>query len=679
MSFGGSSFAAALLGSLSAFVNSALTGYHAAPSTWFNDTAGVNIASGSGGNTYVQHENYPWIDVTPAGASLSIEAINLSSGTVAIWDTVGDGTLLQVIDFSGQTVAVKATLVATVTPGTRIRLESHGCEITGLGAGGQTYTVTLAAAPSVSLTMYGHSIPEGYSATTGATLHQGYAGLLRHALAPFGWKIQNHCKFGRGLSDALETGSAPTQTAVIAQLGNDCNGTVRKILLIDLLVNDWSRAQVTPAQFATLLGGFVDELHSTFPAIEVWLSTAIFSSNGGTIQIPAGTGSFYSLADMRVAMAGVASGRAFITKVIDGLNDLPYTHANLVDLYHPNAAGHVEIFNRYMGICGFTRAAASGQIKGPTSADTATVTNPATTFESVVGTGNVKAELRQDAAVLLDTTPRAQGTAAPAVTWSGTLTRTDVLFIQIDGAGTGAAATFKWSVDGGASFVATGVSCAATVALGATGVTAAFPNSAYLTDNTYSATCKTYTDAVNGIAFTAPTSVQCPKLIYQGLNGHRTLRFGGVGFGTTTLVSTLVVGGPPYFVWMLIQHISWTSGKKVCGGSNASTQIFQSVGTPKLRQFAGTSAGSANLTLSTWKRVQAQFSNSAAVDFIQCGSNTSGVGTSAGNTGATAFAIGDGTSCAEFDLAVFGIAGGTYGATALDAVSTAIGGAAMIT
>lgn len=81
------------------------------------------------------------------------------------------------------------------------------------------------------------------------------------------------------------------------------------------------------------------------------------------------------------------------------------------------------------------------------------------------------------------------GTSPPVVTLSGAPTANEQIVIAITTGGAGTAAVFKWSHDGGVTYT-TGVSVAATVALGSTGLTAHFTVSGsdtYSTDNVYTA------------------------------------------------------------------------------------------------------------------------------------------------------------------------------------------------
>lgn len=83
------------------------------------------------------------------------------------------------------------------------------------------------------------------------------------------------------------------------------------------------------------------------------------------------------------------------------------------------------------------------------------------------------------------------GTTPPVVTLSGTPTDNFIIQMAITTGGARGTALFKWSINNGGSFVATGVSTAATVALTSgiivTGLTANFSAGTYATDNVYTA------------------------------------------------------------------------------------------------------------------------------------------------------------------------------------------------
>src|SRR5258708_18034961 len=108
--------------------------------------------------------------------------------------------------------------------------------------------------------------------------------------------------------------------------------------------------------------------------------------------------------------------------------------------------------------------------------------------------------MREDLGVTLGGTPRASGTIPPAVTLTGTLTGVPDLYLKIDGAGARGTATFRWSLDDGATFVATSVLTAATVTLSgaAPAVIVNFPLGADLTLHLHNGAVPTLSQQLSG-------------------------------------------------------------------------------------------------------------------------------------------------------------------------------------
>jgi hypothetical protein len=146
--------------------------------------------------------------------------------------------------------------------------------------------------------------------------------------------------------------------------------------------------------------------------------------------------------------------------------------------------------------------------------------------------------LRADMGIQYGNTLRASGTSPPAVTITGTPTALIGLHVEIDSVagGTGLGqATFKWSIDNGATYVATGVATAASVVLGSTGITAAFAAGPYNVDNKYDVTVAQWNDqsgngnhaaqatAANQPKINVPTS-GTPQVLFNGVS--ETLAFG---------------------------------------------------------------------------------------------------------------------------------------------------------
>lgn len=118
------------------------------------------------------------------------------------------------------------------------------------------------------------------------------------------------------------------------------------------------------------------------------------------------------------------------------------------------------------------------------------------------------------------------GTSPPAATFTGVPAATvRRMMVEITTGGDRGTALFKWSSDGGLSYT-TGVTTAATVALGATGITVNFPVGTYATDNVYSAYpgVGTWADqSINGNDLTQATTAQKPAYIPAGGAGPNSL------------------------------------------------------------------------------------------------------------------------------------------------------------
>lgn len=140
------------------------------------------------------------------------------------------------------------------------------------------------------------------------------------------------------------------------------------------------------------------------------------------------------------------------------------------------------------------------------------------------GAGCVLA-LRSGIGLIPHATMRPAGTSPPAVTIAGS---GRALRVAIDSTAGGTArgqATFKWSEDGGATFKQTGVLTAASVTIGSTGYTVAFPVGTYNTNQTYDAVCGTWKDQSGlGNDATQATQGQCPLIETTAMgNGHTSV------------------------------------------------------------------------------------------------------------------------------------------------------------
>jgi hypothetical protein len=126
---------------------------------------------------------------------------------------------------------------------------------------------------------------------------------------------------------------------------------------------------------------------------------------------------------------------------------------------------------------------------------------------------------RFDTGITLGATLKAVGTSPPAVTISGSVAQFVALYVKIDGAGDETTATYRWSTDGGATFVQTARPVAGGPhALGSTGISVTFPAGTYAVDNIYRATASAWAD--QSLAGNNPTNAvagQQPIVDVDGL------------------------------------------------------------------------------------------------------------------------------------------------------------------
>lgn len=160
--------------------------------------------------------------------------------------------------------------------------------------------------------------------------------------------------------------------------------------------------------------------------------------------------------------------------------------------------------------------------------------------------------------ITLGGTMRAAGTTPPVVTLTGTLTQATAILLDMPVGGARGTAEFRWSFDNGATWSAQTLT-AATVAIGATGVTANFPVGTYNTDNTYRTTVATWADqgpgSNNVIQATAGTQ---PMYVYDSTFGANVVDF---STASTRLAKTTggLAGDAAHSMWGRIK-LTTTSG-----------------------------------------------------------------------------------------------------------------------
>lgn len=179
--------------------------------------------------------------------------------------------------------------------------------------------------------------------------------------------------------------------------------------------------------------------------------------------------------------------------------------------------------------------------------------------------------LRADLGVTLSggmTTPVTSGTAPPAVTFSGTPSATThFIEVTIDSAGSNprGTATFSWKLNNVTQ--ATGVLTAASVVLGATGISAVFPIGAYTLGDDYEtvpAVSEWDDQSGNGWKLVQATAADQPGFVapsVSGLNGRATINFDGVAMKLLESTATFAQG-EPYTVFVVLASAN-TSGTQI--------------------------------------------------------------------------------------------------------------------
>lgn len=135
---------------------------------------------------------------------------------------------------------------------------------------------------------------------------------------------------------------------------------------------------------------------------------------------------------------------------------------------------------------------------------------------------------RADLGITLGGTLRATGTSPPAWTISGTPTTQVAPHFEIDSVAAGTAlgqATYKWSMNNGTSYVATGVPTAAgPTALGSTGLSVSMAAGPYNADNKWDATVSAWADqSGNANHWTQSTATRQPVFSLAGYGGRPCL------------------------------------------------------------------------------------------------------------------------------------------------------------
>jgi hypothetical protein len=129
--------------------------------------------------------------------------------------------------------------------------------------------------------------------------------------------------------------------------------------------------------------------------------------------------------------------------------------------------------------------------------------------------------------ITLDSTVLSSGTSPPTVTLSGTLTQALPVRIEITTGGTLGVAVFRWKTDTTSTWTS-GVTTAASVALGSTNITANFAAGTYSTNNVYLSRVNAWADqSGNSNNVSQATAGLMPVLQYDSAIGGTSVKFDG--------------------------------------------------------------------------------------------------------------------------------------------------------
>lgn len=598
---------------------------------WDNRSTTIN---GSAPNTYIRTNYFGYTEYQLTGPqTLTVEAVVATAALAAQRNSVDievDGVYTTSLIFTVENT--KQTQTFAVPSGT------HKIRVV---AGQETYVTAIQATGLILL-------PQRIArriALLGASGTYGFnpSGMF----ADFSWygqfRLTNRFGGGYNLSQsgfglANWIGLAGSIPNLVNNIVAPClDGAIENFFFGEFEAGQYEGNLSTPTQFGLDLAAFYDLLHTTFPLLRIAHQHAILLNNGNA---PNGGG--FLLSEYTTAARNVCNARSNIEQV-EGLqfmgtvvSDLSFDnlHETQGVLTPSPGVGYGKAFNA-------VRQQIGDEAQMPVvvgAVVTMKLTNPAPNAPSIIG-ASTQAWWRTDAGITIGTTPLAQGSTPPAVTWAGTRLRQDVLTLKISTAGTGAAAKFDVYQDGGTTPVQSGLTCNASVSiLNATNapMVVSFPNQAFSADNVYRATVESWADSTgNGHVMSAPNIAAQPLLTLEA-GGRRGVKGDGTNDELNSALVMPVNTVTASFVSGVVRIDTWVTGARIWGSTGGSGGFFAAVmlGTdPQIVMFSGVATPSqAGMVDGQFKRLDMLSAGGVGTDYLHSG-GTAGTGLTAGATG----------------------------------------------
>ena len=466
--------------------------------------------------------------------------------------------------------------------------------------------------------VYGDSKSCAYSQVA-----QGQVGALRSQ------NLRAVCEAYGGRNMAYDLGGGAVSVANCTAFALKLCLNNPNVVLINIGRNDFFGAGYTLANFTTTLGNLVTAIHNVNPDALVKLAT--FSretsepnnSNGDTMD------------SWRLAMTTVAGNNPTFCTLLAW--DQAWTVANAatytVDGVHPNDRGQALLSSITMGdvpgITGFTGMSPQNGEPWPWS-------------PLAIG-ATLKAWF--DVTQVQSLTPGASMSAVTAVGGGPTVTLTGTplfafnLLIAFNLGGGLNTATFKWSIDGGRSWVQSNVVTSASVALPGTGVTVLFSFGSYANTMTYAAS--TLVASIADLSGTGNTIVQAVGANQMPLGWLALSKKNQVpclvGNGTSTFYAgTGIALTAPFSMWGVFLFTSMASTQVFMGSNGGADLLYNASGTT-VGIYAGTGVVGGVTDMTKLHCYVATFSSSGA---IYVDSNTALASGNAGTTTMTNLYIG---------------------------------------